>query len=100
VSLSGRPGWIPVHRDAPILSFGLPAADPQGMSSAVRDAVARGEYEVDTDALALAMLTRARALRVARRGSSCSQVLIAADRIEIRRVGSCEPQSVALERSA
>jgi hypothetical protein len=62
--------------------------------------VKRGEYEIDADAVALAMVTRARALRVARRGSSCSEVLVAADRIEVRRIASCEPQPLALKRTA
>ncbi len=70
------------------------------MSSTVREAVANGTYEVDANAVAQAMLTRARALRVARRGSPCSEVLIAADRIEVRRIASCEPQPLALKRTA
>jgi hypothetical protein len=70
------------------------------MSQDLRRRLASGEYEVDTDAVALAMLTRARALHVARRGSSCSQVLIAPDRIEVRRIGSCEPQPMPFQRAS
>ena len=62
------------------------------MSDLLR-AVASGRYVVDADAVALAMITRARALRVARRGSACSEVLVAPDRIEVRRIRPREPQA-------
>lgn len=62
------------------------------MSNDLRRRLAAGEYRVDADAVALAMITRARALRVARRGSPCSQVLVAADRIEVRRIGPREAE--------
>jgi hypothetical protein len=70
------------------------------MSQDLRQRLAHGEYRVDADAVALAMLTRARALRVARRGSPCSQVLVAPDRIEVRRIGPCEPQPFPVQRTA
>ena len=70
------------------------------MSQDLRSRLAAGEYEVDADAVARAMVTRARALRVARNGSSCSQVLIAADRIEVRRIGAREPQPFPVQRTA
>jgi hypothetical protein len=70
------------------------------MSQDLRRRLASGEYEVDADAVALAMLTRARALHVARRGSSCSEVLVAPDRIEVRRIGSCEPQPLPFQRAS
>jgi Anti-sigma-28 factor, FlgM len=70
------------------------------MSQALRDTLANGEYKVDADAVARAMITRARALRVARRGSDCSQVLVAPDRIEVRRVGGREPQPFPVQRTA
>jgi len=81
-----------VHAAGGVLSLPAQAADQTGMSDLLR-AVATGRYVVDTDAVALAMITRARALRVARRGSSCSEVLVAADRIEIRRLRPREPQA-------
>jgi hypothetical protein len=66
----------------------------------VQEAVASGGYRVDPDAVALAMLTRAHALRVARRGSTCSQVLVAPERIEIRRIAADEPQPFPFQRTA
>ena len=70
------------------------------MSQDLRSRLAAGEYKVDIDAVARAMVTRARALRVARNGSSCSQVLIAADRIEVRRIGAREMQPFPVQRTA
>jgi hypothetical protein len=70
------------------------------MSNDLRKRLAKGEYRVDADAVALAMLTRARSLCVARRGSSCSQVLVAPDRIEIRRIGPREPQAFPIQRAS
>jgi hypothetical protein len=70
------------------------------MSKDLRRRLASGEYRVDADAVALAMLTRARSLRVARRGSNCSQVLVAADRIEIRRIGAREVQPFPIQRAS
>jgi hypothetical protein len=70
------------------------------MSKDLRRKLARGEYAVDADAVAQAMLTRARALRIARRGSRNSQVLIAADRIEVRRIGPLEVQPLPFQRTA
>lgn len=70
------------------------------MSNELRRRLAAGEYRVDADAVAQAMVTRARALRVARRGSSCSQVLVAPDRIEIRRIGSCELEPFPYQRAS
>jgi hypothetical protein len=70
------------------------------MSQDLRTTLARGEYSVDADAVARAMITRARALRVARNGSDCSQVLIAPDRIEVRRIGGREPQPFPVQRTA
>jgi hypothetical protein len=70
------------------------------MSKDLHDRLAAGEYKVDADAVAQAMLTRARALRIARRGSNCSQVLVAADRIEVRRIGPRELQPFPFQRTA
>jgi hypothetical protein len=70
------------------------------MSQAVRQAVARGDYDVDPEAVASAMIARALALRAARGHASCSEVLIAADRIEIRRTGAEEMNSCPLEGAA
>jgi len=70
------------------------------MSSDLRHRLAAGEYRVDADAVALAMITRARSLRIARRGSNCSQVFVAPDRIEIRRIGPCEPEPLPIQRAS
>lgn len=70
------------------------------MSNDLRRRLAAGEYRVDADAVALAMITRARSLRVARRGSNCSQVLVAPDRIEIRRIGPREAQPFPIQRAS
>jgi hypothetical protein len=70
------------------------------MSNDLQRQLANGEYEVDADALARVMITRARALRIARRGSNCSQVLVAADRIEIRRVGAPEVEPLPFQRAS
>jgi hypothetical protein len=64
----------------------------------LQKAIARGEYEVDPDRVALAMIARARQLRATRR-SACSEVLVAADRIEIRRA-ACEADAFPVERTA
>jgi hypothetical protein len=74
--------------------------DHHGMSKDLRLRLARGEYKVDADAVAQAMLTRARALRIARCGSRDSQVLIAADRIEVRRIAPLETQAFPMKRTA
>ena len=60
------------------------------MSTALRQSISRGDYEVDSDAVAVAMISRARTLRAARRGLPGSQVLVSADSIEIRRAGPRE----------
>jgi hypothetical protein len=70
------------------------------MGQDLRSRLAKGEYSVDADAVAQAMLTRARALRVARRGSDCSQVLVTPDRIEVRRIASRELHAVPVQRTA
>lgn len=70
------------------------------MSNDLRRRLASGDYRVDVDAVAQAMITRARALRVARRGSPCSQVLVAADRIEVRRIGPRELQPFPFQRAS
>lgn len=89
-----------VHREGRLLSFGFAAADHTGMSQDLRIRLAAGEYRVDADAVARAMITRARALRVARNGSDCSQVLVAPDRIEVRRIGAGAPQPFPIQRTA
>jgi len=78
----------------------VPPADHSKMSQDLRSRLAAGEYSVDADAVAQAMLTRALALRVARHGSTCSEVLVAADRIEIRRIGPPEAQALPIQRTA
>ena len=80
-----------VHAAARLLSLPAPTADQTAMSDVLR-AVASGRYTVDPDAVAQAMITRARALRAARRAAG-SEVFVAADRIEVRRLRSCEPQA-------
>lgn len=70
------------------------------MSDALRTAIDRGDYSVDAEAVALAMIARAHALRTARR-SVPSEVLVAADRIEVRRLcaGEANPR-LSLEGAA
>lgn len=75
-------------------------AEHERMSDALRQAIERGEYEVDPDAVAEAMLTRARALRLVRQAYACSQVLEAGDSIETGRAGSCEGKTLPLEGAA
>jgi hypothetical protein len=70
------------------------------MSESVRQAVARGDYSVDPDAVASAMLARAFALRAARRCEPSSEMLVAADRIEIHRLGAQELDPCPLEGAA
>lgn len=70
------------------------------MGQDLHSTVVSGEYRVDAEAVARAMITRARALRVARRGSDCSQVLVAPDRIEVRRIAGREPQLFPVQRTA
>jgi hypothetical protein len=70
------------------------------MSNGLAHAISHGEYEVDADAVALAMISRGRALRAARRRASCSEVLVAAERIEIRRIAACEAELFPLEDTA
>ncbi len=89
-----------VHRNGRRLSFGFSVTEGRNMSSDLQHRLAKGEYEVDAAEVAQAMITRARALRIARRGSACSQVLVAADRIEIRRIGSHEPQPLPFQRAS
>jgi hypothetical protein len=78
----------------------VPPADHSKMIRDVRSRLASGEYTVDADAVARAMLTRARALHVARHGAGCSEVLVAADRIEIRRVAAGESEPLPVQRTA
>ena len=70
------------------------------MSQDLRSRLAAGEYRIDADAVAQAMVTRARALHVARRGSGCSQVLVTPDSIEVRRIVPREPQPFPVQRTA
>jgi hypothetical protein len=78
----------------------LSPADHSKMKQDLHRRLASGEYRVDADAVAQAMLTRARALHVARHGSVGSEVLIAPDRIEVRRIAFREPQSLPVQRTA
>jgi hypothetical protein len=70
------------------------------MTEAVRQAVARGDYSVDPDAVAAAMIARAFTQRAARRNAPWSEVLVAADRIQIHRVGAREMEPCPLEGAA
>ena len=69
------------------------------MSQSLRQTIASGDYRVDPDAVAVAMLDRARALREARRAVR-SEVLVPADGIEIRRLGAREADARPLEGAA
>lgn len=66
----------------------------------LRSAIERGDYEVDAAAVAGAMIARARALRAARQAEIHSEVLVAADEIEIRRLAADEAQALPLEGTA
>lgn len=70
------------------------------MSGALRRMIEDGDYEVDAAAVAGAMLARAQALRTARTTTICSEVPVAADEIEIRRIAAGEAQAVPLEDTA
>ncbi len=70
------------------------------MSRTLQNAIASGEYRVDPEAVALAMIARARTLRAARKAPACSEVLVAPERIEIRRVGAREVDAFPVERTA
>ena len=70
------------------------------MSEALRQTIDRGDYEVNPEAVALAMIGRARALRAARRDALCSEVLIPVESIEIRRLRSIEVDVCSLEGAA
>jgi hypothetical protein len=64
------------------------------MSEALRRAIAHGEYQVDARAVALAILDRARAMRTARR---LSEVLEAAERLDVRCAKAGEEQTLPME---
>lgn len=70
------------------------------MTDGLRHAIASGEYRVDPDAVAAAMLTRARALRLARRAYARSEMLVAGEAIEVRRAGARKAESLPLEGAA
>lgn len=70
------------------------------MTAALRRAIERGEYRVDPHAVAGALLARARALHAARSAPACSEMLVAADEIEVRRIVVEEMDSRALENTA
>lgn len=70
------------------------------MTAALRRAIERSEYRVDPHAVAGAMLARAQALRAARLAPACSEVLVAADEIEVRRIAARELDALPLERTA
>lgn len=70
------------------------------MSDGLRHAIASGEYRIDVDAVAAAMVARAQTLRVVRRAYARSEMLVAGDSIELRRVGSGECQPFPLEGAA
>ena len=89
-----------VHAAVQILTFGIRAADQWHMSDGLRHAIASGEYRVDADAVAEAMLLRARTLRLVRSAYARSEMLVAGDSIELRRAGTGEGQSLPLEGAA
>jgi hypothetical protein len=70
------------------------------MSEALRQAVEQGAYRVDPDAVASAMIARVFALRAAQRNAPVSEVLVAADRIQVHRVSSRELNPCPLEGAA
>jgi hypothetical protein len=70
------------------------------MDDRLRQAIAAGEYRVDPDAVAAAMIARAHAARVARLACARSEMLVAGDSIEVRCTGSDEGQAFPLEGAA
>lgn|GEM_PF-4923862 len=70
------------------------------MSDALRQAIESGRYAVDPEAVAVAMISHARALRAARVSIAPSEVLVAAQGIEIRRIGAMEAGVRPLEGAA
>lgn len=85
---------------AAVLSPGSPAADPSYMRDGLRNLIELDEYRVDAGAVATVMLTRALALRAARSADGGSQVLVASDEIEVRRLRAPEGQSFPLRNTA
>lgn len=69
------------------------------MKDGLRHAIASGEYRIDVDAVAAAMIARAQAARAAR-AYLCSEMLVAGDSIELRRAGAGECQTFPLEGAA
>lgn len=70
------------------------------MSEALRQAIDSGDYAVDPHAVAIAMISHARALRAARTSVAPSEVLVATQGIEIRRIGAVEADACPLEGAA
>jgi hypothetical protein len=89
-----------VHAAVQILTFGIRAADHCPMKDGLRHAIANGEYRIDPDVVAAAMIARAHAARVARRALARSEVLVAGDALELCRADSGECQSLPLEGAA
>jgi hypothetical protein len=67
------------------------------MSEALRQAIDSGDYVVDPQAVAI---SHARALRAARASTAPSEVLVAAQGIEIRRIGAMKADAFPLEGAA
>jgi Anti-sigma-28 factor, FlgM len=70
------------------------------MDDALRQAIASGDYRVDVEAVAVAMIARAQALRSARRSALRSEMLVAVEGIEIRRLGADKAEPCSLEGAA
>lgn len=71
------------------------------MSDGLRQSIERGDYRVDPEVVALAMIGRAHALRAARRQTLLSEVLVPTKGIEIRRIGGAgEVHACPLEGAA
>lgn len=70
------------------------------MGRALKRKVERGEYRIDSGAVALAMIDHARALRDARYQALDSEMLVPAEGIEIRRLRPLELDARPLEGAA
>jgi hypothetical protein len=70
------------------------------MSDALRQAIESGAYTVDPEAVAVAIIGRAHALRAARACVARSAVLVAAEDVEIRRIRADEADPCPLEGAA
>jgi hypothetical protein len=89
-----------VHKSAACLTLATRRVETVAMIDALRLEIARGDYRVDPNAVAAAMIARAQALRAACRRAYGSEMLVAADEIEIRCLAPDEANARPLEGAA